>query len=387
MHDLNIELADYDNPAIIKVIGVGGGGDNAVGHMFLEGNIPDVRYVVCNTDKKALDDSPIPDKLQLGPGWGAGGDPVQGRELAERSTAEIEAALDDCKMVFITAGMGGGTGTGASPIIARAAKKRGLLTVGIVTIPFLFERERQIDKALDGLEALAAEVDAILVINNERLREIYADLNLLNAFKKADEVLTVAVRSIVEIITMHGKWNLDFHDVNTVLRNGGVALMSTGYGEGPNRLQDAIDNALTSPLLNHNDVYNSRKLLVLISFSAADTDALKTYETNDIHRFMSRFPADIECKFGIDPDASLGSRVKVTLLASGFGVYHTPEQPRTLNLERRHRIDDYYGALTGHAARPKRFFHIYDTAELDDEALIAAVDASPTARRRAALRP
>ena len=202
---LLVEPTIIYTPNIIKVIGVGGGGGNAVGQMYKEG-IEGVRFLVANTDQKALEDSIVPDKLQMGPGLGAGGRPEIGRKYAEESLKAINAELsDDVKMVFITAGMGGGTGTGASPIIAREAKKRGILTVGVVTLPFLFEMPKQIDKALDGLEALSDEVDAMLVINNQRLYDIYAEQSVLNAFKKADMVLSTAVRSIVEIINMRGK--------------------------------------------------------------------------------------------------------------------------------------------------------------------------------------
>lgn len=221
-----------NKPHIIKVIGVGGGGGNAVNHMYNEG-IHDVNYIVCNTDNKALTDSPVPNKLQLGKeGLGAGNKPARAREAAMESIDDINAMLDDgTKMVFITAGMGGGTGTGAAPIIAQCAKEKGILTVGIVTIPFRFEGNKKIDQALEGVEEIKKHVDALLVINNERLREIYPELTVINAFGRADDTLTIAARSIAEIITMHGTINLDFQDVKTVLENGGVALMSTGYGE------------------------------------------------------------------------------------------------------------------------------------------------------------
>lgn len=289
-HDDNllVHLAHANNPTLIKVIGVGGGGGNAVAHMYRE-NLEGVRYLVCNTDRKALDDNPVPDHLQLGPGLGAGGKPEKGRELAEENIEKIKESLDaDTRMVFITAGMGGGTGTGASPIIAHEAKQKGILTVGIVTIPFLFEREKQIYKALDGLDLLAKEVDALLVINNQRLCDIYHDLSIINAFKHADETLTTAVRSITEIITMHGRINLDFEDVRTVLTDGGVAIMSTGYAEGEFRVKRAIEQALNSPLLNNNDVYKSDRILLAITFCNAPETALRTEEMNEVTAFMSR---------------------------------------------------------------------------------------------------
>ena len=225
-----------DSPKIIKVIGVGGGGGNAVNHMYREG-IHDVTFVLCNTDNQALKESPVPVKLQLGrsitEGLGAGNRPERAREAAEESSEEIKSLLNDgTKMVFITAGMGGGTGTGAAPVIARIAKEMDILTVGIVTIPFIFEGEKKIIQALDGVERIAQHVDALLVINNERLREIYSDLTFMNAFGKADDTLSIAAKSIAEIITMRGTVNLDFADVKTILKDGGVAIMSTGFGEG-----------------------------------------------------------------------------------------------------------------------------------------------------------
>ena len=321
-----IEFADITTPKLIKVIGVGGGGGNAVGQMYRD-EIPDVRYVVTNTDSKALTDSPVPDRLQLGPGLGAGGDPKKGKHFAEESVDKIRELLDDdTHMVFITAGMGGGTGTGASPVIAREARAKGILTIGIVTIPFLFERERQIDKALDGLEVLAKEVDALLVINNERLRKIYPDLTVLSAFEKADDTLSVAAKSIAEIITNHGLINLDFNDVKTVLKDGGVAIMSTGYGEGEGRVKQAIEDALNSPLLNDNDVFNAKKILLSINFAkqsnggeAQNEGGLMMEEMNEVNDFMEQFGSDFEIKWGIALDPELGKKVKVTILASGFG--------------------------------------------------------------------
>ena len=230
-----------DSPKIIKVIGVGGGGGNAVNHMYREG-IHDVTFVLCNTDNQALAESPVPVKLQLGrsitQGLGAGNRPERARDAAEESIDDIKEQLNDgTKMVFITAGMGGGTGTGAAPVIARIAKEMDILTVGIVTIPFIFEGEKKIIQALDGVERIAQHVDALLVINNERLREIYADLTFMNAFGKADDTLSIAAKSIAEIITMRGTVNLDFADVKTILKDGGVAIMSTGFGEGENPVE------------------------------------------------------------------------------------------------------------------------------------------------------
>lgn len=234
---------------IIKVIGVGGGGNNAVSHMY-EQDINDVSFVILNTDRQALEHSPVPTRVQIGNGLGAGNKPEVAREAAEAAADRIlELFEDNTKMVFITAGMGGGTGTGAAPVVARLAREKGLLTIGIVTIPFLFEGVRKIDKALAGADEMSKFVDALLIINNERLNVIYPDLNFVNAFDKADDTLTTAARSISELITSEGKINLDFNDVDTTLRNGGAAIISTGYGEGEHRITKAIDDALNSPLL------------------------------------------------------------------------------------------------------------------------------------------
>lgn len=344
--ELLIEPVDCTRSSIIKVIGVGGGGGNAVANMYCEG-LHDVRFLVCNTDRKALESSAVPDRLQLGPGLGAGGDPETGRALAEGDLEAIDDIFDeDTKMVFITAGMGGGTGTGASPIIAREAKSRGLLTVAIVTIPFLFELQRQVDKALDGVERLAKEVDAILVINNERLREIYPDLTVINAFKKADETLTKAVGSIVEIIKMRGRVNLDFRDVNMVLHQGGLAVISSGHATGPQRVTRAIRDALYSPLLNNKDIFRATRIAMAITCSSEPDQALLIDEMSEIEHFTTRFDGNPYFKWGFVPDAAMGDEIKVTILASGFGVFNEksdqtdalPEDERTKRAIRRERI-------------------------------------------------
>ena len=322
--DMGLPLVNLPktNNCIIKVIGVGGGGGNAVNHMYREG-IHDVSYVVCNTDKKALDDSAVPNHLQLGSdGLGAGNRPEKARAAACESLDAIKEMLNDgTRMVFITAGMGGGTGTGAAPIIAQCAKEAGILTVGIVTIPFKFEGIKKIKQALDGVEEISKHVDALLVINNERLREIYPELTVINAFARADDTLSTAAKSIAEIITMHGIINLDFQDVTTVLKDGGVAIMSTGFGEGENRVTKAIAEALNSPLLNHNDIFNSKKVLLNINFCAdKDHESLMMEEMNEVHEFMAKFRQDVETKWGLATDSTLGSKVKITLLATGFGL-------------------------------------------------------------------
>ena len=403
--DNNMGALDFGAPekenSIIKVIGVGGGGGNAVNLMCREG-IHDVSFVVCNTDKQALNDSPVPVHLQLGvEGLGAGNKPEVARNAAEESLEDIKNMLNDgTRMAFITAGMGGGTGTGAAPVIARVSKEMGILTVGIVTIPFRFEGDRKIDQALDGVEQMAKHVDALLVITNERLRAIYPDLTVLDAFGKADDTLSVAAKSIAEIITVHGLINLDFNDVKTVLKDGGVAIMSTGYGEGEGRVKKAIEDALNSPLLNENDVYNSKKILLSISFSGGKDgkESLMMEEMNDVNDFMAKF-GDFEIKWGIATDPELGKKVKVTILATGFGIQnvdgmdghlkrHTQEEANRIaevqekiarNEDRRNR---YYGDGNNNA-RYKRRPHIYlfRQEDLDNDDIISAVESTPTYKR------
>ncbi|MFB9898097.1 cell division protein FtsZ [Hallella seregens] len=397
-----LDFGDTDQKdSIIKVIGVGGGGGNAVNHMYREG-IHDVSFVLCNTDAQALNDSPVPVHLQLGKeGLGAGNRPARAREAALESIDDIRRMLNDgTKMAFITAGMGGGTGTGAAPVIAQASKDMDILTVGIVTIPFRFEGPKKIDQALDGVEEMAKHVDALLVINNERLREIYPDLTLLDAFGKADDTLSVAAKSIAEIITMHGIINLDFRDVQTVLKDGGVAIMSTGYGEGEGRVKQAIDDALNSPLLNDNDVFNAKKILLSINFcdEKKDNQGLMMEEMNDVNDFMAKFGEDFEIKWGVGTDPELGKKVKVTILATGFGVKdvepmshrgrHSQEEANRIAeaeeraAEKRDRRDRYYGndvSNTQHKRRPHIF--LFSQADLDNEDVILAVENTPTYKR------
>lgn len=305
-------------PPIIKVIGVGGGGNNAINHMYNLG-INDVTFVVINTDRQALLNSPVPNKVEIGDGLGAGADPEKGRKFAEEDADKISAIFDDeTKMVFITAGMGGGTGTGAGPVVARLAKERGLLTVGIVTIPFLFEGKKKILKALDGADEMAKYVDALLIINNERITEIYADLDFMNAFSKADETLSTAAQSISEIIMVNGYINLDFNDVNTTLRNGGTAVISTGYGEGEHRVTKAIEDALKSPLLRNRDILSSKHLLFNIYFSRDADEPFKMAEAAEITDFISAIDNEVDVIWGVANDDTLGNKVKMTILASGF---------------------------------------------------------------------
>lgn len=400
-------MVDFGAPekenTIIKVIGVGGGGGNAVNHMYREG-IHDVSFVVCNTDIQALNDSPVPMKLQLGKeGLGAGNKPEKARQAAEESINDITAMLSDgTKMTFITAGMGGGTGTGAAPVIARVSKELDILTVGIVTIPFRFEGKKKINQALDGVEEMAKHVDALLVINNERLRKIYPDLTVLDAFGKADDTLSVAAKSIAEIITNHGLINLDFNDVKTVLKDGGVAIMSTGYGEGEGRVKQAIQDALNSPLLNDNDIFNSKKILLSINFSKdsnKDNPAaggLMMEEMNEVNDFMEQFGSDFEIKWGIGLDPDLGNKVKVTILATGFGirdvdgmdshikkiVQEKDEKATEEEIQQGIRMGMYYPDGTGKFV-VKRRPHIFrfQPDDLDNAEVILAIENTPTYKR------
>lgn len=402
------EPLDFGEPdrqnSIIKVIGVGGGGGNAVNNMYKQG-IHDVSFVVCNTDAQALKASPVPERLQLGSeGLGAGNRPEKARLAAEESIDDIKAMLSDgTKMDFITAGMGGGTGTGAAPVIAQVSKELGILTVGIVTIPFKFEGNKKIDQALDGVDEMAKHVDALLVINNERLRKVYPDLSLLNGFAKADDTLSVAARSIAEIITVRGLINLDFNDVRTVLKDGGVAIMSTGFGEGEGRVRKAIDDALNSPLLNDNDVYNSQKILLSIAFSSDNgTDGLAMEEMNEINNFMSRFGSNFELKWGIAIDNTLEKKVKITILATGFGLddledvasYHSrldkarakeeaqkKAEQEEADAERSNRRDKYYGNDGDKLTKPRPHIYLFSQDDLDNEDVILDVESIPTFNR------
>lgn len=314
----NTDISEANQTNIIKVIGVGGGGNNAVSHMYKQ-NIKDVSFVVLNTDLQALKNSPVPTKLQIGSGLGAGNKPEVAREAAENDVEKIRELLDTrTKMVFITAGMGGGTGTGAAPVVAREAKARNILTVGIVTIPFRFEGDRKILKALEGVDEMAKHVDALLVINNERLTEIYGDLDFLNAFGKADDTLSTAASSISELITADGYMNLDFNDVDTTLRDGGAAIISSGYGEGENRVTKAIQDALHSPLLKNRDILTSKRLLFNIYYSRQAQQQFKMSEAQEITDFVNDINADVDVIWGVAFDDSLGEKVRITILAAGF---------------------------------------------------------------------
>lgn len=317
---MNFEIP-VERSSIIKVIGVGGGGGNAVNYMFNKG-IKDVNFVVCNTDLQSLKNSPVPVKIQLGEtlteGRGAGNKPETGKQSAIENLDNIVSVLEDnTKMVFVTAGMGGGTGTGAAPIIAKAAHEMGILTVGIVTIPFRFEGEKRITQALEGIIEIKKYVDALLIINNEKLREMYGDLKLSNAFSKADDVLATAAKGIAEIITVHGYINVDFADVETVMKNSGVAIMGSASAEGENRAIDAIQAALESPLLNNYDITGVQNILLNITSGEEEITMDEVGEVTDYVQEIIGKNASIIWGTGID--TKLGSKVNVTIIATGFG--------------------------------------------------------------------
>lgn len=389
-----------DSPKIIKVIGVGGGGGNAVKHMSKQG-IHDVTFVLCNTDSQALKKSNIPTQIQLGRkttgGLGAGNDPAVAREAAMESIEEIKSLFNDgTQMVFVTAGMGGGTGTGAAPVVARTAKEMGMLTVGIVTIPFLFEKKKKIIQALEGVEEMRKSVDALLVINNERLREIYTDgmTTLKEAYAKADDILAIATKSIAEIITIEGTINLDFRDVRKILKEGGVAIMSTGTAKGEKRLKNAIENALHSPLLNNNDIVNAKKILFNIAANEQKAPILID-EMNEIDAFMDSLDSNIEVIWGQADDPSLDEEVKFTLIATGFGASSVPgmeemmeqrskdEQERIEEQEARdqERIDLVYGRTTREKRKKRTQLYLFRPEDLDNDDIIAMIENSPTFNR------
>lgn len=310
-----------DQSSIIKVIGVGGGGSNAVNHMFNQG-ISGVDFVVCNTDQQALDLSPVPNKLQLGAtlteGLGAGSNPEVGMNAAIESVDDLKEILEkNTQMVFITAGMGGGTGTGAGPIIAKTARDMGILTVGIVTVPFAFEGRRRRQQADQGIDELKQHVDTMLVINNDRLREMYGNLKISEAFAKADDVLTVAAKGIAEIVTVPGYINVDFKDVSTVMKDGGTAIMGSARASGEERATKAISHALSSPLLNDNDITGANYILLNISSSEEEMSMDEVDEITDYIQGEAGYTAELI--FGLSHDDSLEDNINVTLIATGFG--------------------------------------------------------------------
>lgn len=327
------------NTSIIKVIGVGGGGGNAVNYMFKKG-VKDVEFVVCNTDSQDLAKSPVANKIQLGvtltEGRGAGSLPEKGEQAAIENFDQIEEMLDaNTKMVFITAGMGGGTGTGAAPLIAKAAKEKGILTVVVVTIPFLFEGSRRLNQAVDGINKLKDNVDSLLIINNEKLSEIYGDMKFTTAFEKADDVLATAVKGVAEIITIPGYVNVDFADVETVMQESGVAVMGAAQAEGKNRATEAIREALTSPLLNNSDIRGARNILLNIT---SGEDEITMDEVGEITDYVQdTVGAEAQVIWGTGRDEKLGESISVTIVATGFDTSDIPELkniPQQINLFR-----------------------------------------------------
>ena len=385
-------------PRIIKVVGVGGGGSNAVHNMYRKG-IHNVSFAVCNTDMQAMQNSPIPKKVQLGleitEGLGAGNDPEVARKAAEESREEIERLFNDgTKMAFITAGMGGGTGTGAAPVVAEIAKNLGILTVGIVTIPFKFEMTGKIKQALKGVIEISKHVDALLVINNQRLIDMFPKLNVTEGFHLVDDVLTTATKSIAEIITARGTINLDFRDVRKILKDGGVAIMSYGIEKGDMRVSRAFRSALHSPLLNDNDIYKSKK--ILFNIYENPNDPIRIEEMAEVESFMAQFQEeDIELIWGYSKDHNLEEgAVKVTVLATGFGMKDIPgmepvikkEQEREEQIsreeqEKRDQENKKLDQMLGVFYKPEYKVYIFKGDEMYNDEFLEALDNSPTYKR------
>ncbi len=312
----------HDYQSIIKVVGVGGGGGNAVNHMFRQG-IAGVDFLVCNTDAQALENSPVPVKVQLGvsltEGRGAGNKPKRGEQAAIENLSEVRAVLETgTKMVFITAGMGGGTGTGAAPVIAQLAREMDILTIAVVTLPSVKEGRLRYDQAIEGIKKLQRFVDSLLVISNENLHKVYGDLPAREAFAQADNIVATAVKGCAEIITLHGNINIDFADVNTVLRESGVFIMGTGFAEGPNRAMKAAEEALKSPLLDSNDIFGTENILLNIT---SGDDEVRMGEIGDIIDYLQAAAGDsANIIWGNGYDSKLGNRISVTVIATGFKI-------------------------------------------------------------------
>lgn len=394
---LNYEYSTDTTKRIIKVIGVGGGGGNAVSTMYKKEMIKGVSFLLCNTDEQALNNSPVPNKITLGPsitkGLGAGNKPEMAKEAAEESTTEVLNALtsDDTEMVFITAGMGGGTGTGAAPIVGKIARDAGKLTVGIATIPFKFEGRRKILRALEGVRRLQESVDALLVVNNEKLIEIYGKKTVSEAFQLADNTLSNAARSISDIINTAGIVNMDFNDVKTTLKDSGVAVISSGMGKGNNRLKMALEEALTSPLLNNNDITKAKRLMIAIYYS--EQDELLVEEISALNKFTDEIETDYDSKSGFYIDNELPEgHIRITILASGFGMEDTENSVFEMNSdislrdnivqrgEEDRRIEKYYGkgaVFNGTRRRPL----ILTLSELDNEELLIIAEEKPALDR------
>src|SRR5690554_6526605 len=346
MDTTDLNKISFDMPKnqsnVIKVIGVGGGGGNAINHMFSQG-IKGVDFVICNTDSQALENSPVPTRIQLGvsltEGLGAGANPTVGEEAALESVEDIKTMLDtNTKMVFITAGMGGGTGTGAAPIIAKMAKEMDILTVGIVTSPFLFEGKQRNEQAQEGIDKLRANVDSLIVINNNNLREVYGNLGFKAGFSKADEVLSTAARGIAEVITHHYTQNIDLRDAKTVLSNSGTAIMGSASASGSNRAHEAISKALDSPLLNDNKIRGAKNVLLLIVSGSQEITIDEIGEINDHIQNEAGFGANII--MGVGEDESLEGSISITVIATGFNVEQQNDIVNTESKKIIHTLED-----------------------------------------------
>jgi len=371
---MNFDL-ERSSGSIIKVIGVGGGGGNAVNHMFNQG-IKDVGFMVCNTDAQALRNSPIPLKVQLGAslteGRGAGNKPDIGREAAVENINDVKQAIEnDTKMVFITAGMGGGTGTGAAPVIAEACRELNILTVGIVTIPFRNEGRRRVKQAIDGISEMQAHVDSLLVINNERIREMYGDFRISEAFAKADNVLATAAKGIAEIITVPGYINVDFADVETVMRKSGVALMGSAKASGEDRALRAVEEALNSPLLNNNDIRGAQNILLNITSGNEEVTMDEIGQITDYIQAKAGHEADLIWGNGVDEE--LGEEISVTVIATGFSMSSIPEMMAAQKVEKTyHSLGTDDTAQFGGVPRPSQAFkaHLGDEKKAANQGMI-----------------
>jgi cell division protein FtsZ len=360
--------APEEKPNIIKVMGVGGGGSNAVTHMFSDGIIG-VDFVLCNTDDQALQRSPVENKLHIGDhALGAGNVPAVGRKAAEDTEDKIREMLSgDTKMLFITAGMGGGTGTGAAPVVARISKEMGILTVGIVTLPFSFEGKRRQQQAAEGIAELRKYVDALLVISNDKLRDEYGDMKLTDAFKKADDVLKIAAKGIAEIITVTGYVNVDFEDVNNVMRDSGKAIMGSGYAKGEDRALRAVEEAVNSPLLDDSDINGAKNILVYITSGTAE---VTLDEVSEINEYVQSATGKVsEVIWGNGEDMSLEDGLRVTLIATGFGDVQKEERPQKIYTFEDNKIKD----PEKEAARIMAFESADETEEPKDEEVHAVI--------------
>ncbi len=364
---------------VIKVIGVGGGGSNAINHMFKQG-IKGVDFIVCNTDSQALQNSSVPNKIQLGvnltEGLGAGANPDVGQQSAIESISDIEKMLDrNTKMVFITAGMGGGTGTGAAPVIAQLAKEREILTVGIVTIPFQFEGKVRQEQAIIGIEKLRKQVDSLIVINNNKLREVYGNLGFKAGFSKADEVLATASRGIAEVITHHYTQNIDLRDAKTVLSNSGTAIMGSSVATGESRAKEAIVSALDSPLLNDNKITGAKNVLLLIVSGTNEITLDEIGEINDHIQAEAGYNANII--MGVGEDETLGEAIAVTIIATGFDVEQQNEIVNTEPKKIIHTLEDEQRSVHNLTNKPLTSFDLTvdtPTAKAEDKVVFDLMD-------------